>query len=530
MFDNYSAPTTHDAAHAVISDDGFAFHAPVQHGLIDGLLGQYDRMRARLEEVAALVKTEIGGAVGYFIRGSNDKFHRYAPEVDQLFNLERAIAALNADFWGRALALTDVYNYMPQARRDEWNNDIHELKTPDFDAATVGATIETLLLSREKFFAERVDGIFRGLSGNHVTNRPEAFHTRMILEYVFNNFHSVESSKAGVINDLRVVIARFMGRDEPRWSASSDMLTRCRRNPGEWHDVDGGALRVRVYKKGTAHIEIHPEIAYRLNSVLAFLHPHAIPASQRTKPAKPNKSFRTMMRPLPFEVVAALADARLRGHTVTLGYGLERHIAAEALRVLESIGGTHAPGANVVEFDYDARDILDAVITSGCIPDQKTHQFYPTPASIAQRVIDAAEITEASRCLEPSAGLGALASLIPPQQVTCVEISQLHCDVLQRRGYAATCADFLAWAPKQTDRFDAVVTNPPFSDGRALAHVTAAAGLLAPAGRLVAVLPASLRGRDVLPGFACSWSEVIANEFAGTSVSVAILTAHRSGC
>lgn len=38
-------------------------------------------------------------------------------------------------------------------------------------------------------------------------------------------------------------------------------------------------------------------------------------------------------------------------------------------------------------------------------------------------------------------------------------------------------------------------------------------------------VPASAKGKDVLPGFACEWSRVFANEFAGTSVDVVILVA-----
>lgn len=42
-------------------------------------------------------------------------------------------------------------------------------------------------------------------------------------------------------------------------------------------------------------------------------------------------------------------------------------------------------------------------------------------------------------------------------------------------------------------------------------------------GRLVAILPASAKGKDLLPGWQCEWSQVFDNEFAGTSVSVVIL-------
>ena len=69
--------------------------------------------------------------------------------------------------------------------------------------------------------------------------------------------------------------------------------------------------------------------------------------------------------------------------------------------------------------------------------------------------------------------------------------------------------------------------NPPFSEGRALLHLQAAARLTSVGGRIVAVLPATYRGRALLEGFAGQWSEVIAGEFNGTNVAVAIYTADR---
>lgn len=88
----------------------------------------------------------------------------------------------------KALNMTDVYEYMPNNRRTEWNEQIREMKTPDFEEETVRPTIMELLNSRQQFFAERVDGIFRALSGDHVTNRPEGFGKRMILARVFNEY------------------------------------------------------------------------------------------------------------------------------------------------------------------------------------------------------------------------------------------------------------------------------------------------------------------------------------------------------
>jgi hypothetical protein len=45
------------------------------------------------------------------------------------------------------------------------------------------------------------------------------------------------------------------------------------------------------------------------------------------------------------------------------------------------------------------------------------------------------------------------------------------------------------------------------------------APLSASGGRLVAVLPASARGKDILPGINATWSREYKNEFSGTSIA-----------
>ena len=69
--------------------------------------------------------------------------------------------------------------------------------------------------------------------------------------------------------------------------------------------------------------------------------------------------------------------------------------------------------------------------------------------------------------------------------------------------------------------------NPPFAQGRAKAHVLAAASLVASNGRLVAILPASMKGNDLLHGWDFDWSQIYSDEFKGTSISVVVLTARR---
>lgn len=529
------------------------FFAPMSADLVDALLGEYGQARRRIDNLASAVRADnASGVLHYFVEG-NVKDQRYSmpATVDALFRAEGAIAQLNADFWNRALRLTDVLDYMPQARRDEWHEQIRNPEgskanrhtgakdmpaLPEFEEATVRSTLGGLLASRAQFLSERVDGIFRALSREHVTNQPQGFSKRMIIQGVFGY------QTHGHINDLRCVVAKFMGRDEPKHGATDPVIKAARRQNGEWMTIDGGALRIRVYGGvGTAHLEVHPDMAWRLNAILASLHPLAIPAEFREKPKRKIKDFALFDRPLPFAVVSLLAGMRNVHEKISewperhreipsarqFDYGEKDKAAqAEAEKVLIALGAAKQSGH--WQFDYEPTQVLDQVVCSGCIPDQKSHQFYPTPAAVAEFAVSVAGIEDHHGVLEPSAGTGGLADYLPKLQTTCVEISPLHCRVLEAKGFKVIEADFLKWASGQP-LADRVVMNPPFSEGRWQAHLQAAAGMLKPDGRLVAILPASAKGKDLLPGWSLEWARTFDNEFAGTSVSVVVLVATQAG-
>ena len=531
------------------------FFAPMSADLVDSLIGQYNAARGRIDALAAAVRmADIGTVLHYFIEGNvQDQRYSMPTTVDALFRPEGAIAKLNADYWNRALLMTDVFDYMPQARREQWHEQISNPEgvtanrhtgekdlppLPAFEEDTVRSTLSGLLNSRAQFLAERVDGIFRALSRQHVTNTPQGFNKRMIIQGVFSY------QTHGHINDLRCVIAKFMGRDEPKHCSTDPVIKAARRRNGEWQNVDGGTLRIRVYGGvGTAHLEVHPDMAWRLNAILASLYPLAIPAEFRTKPkrARKVKDFELFDRPLPFAVVNLLAEMREVRERIEpawperyravpnareFGYGeKDKAAVAEAEKVLMAIGAVKA--GRHWQFDYDPTEVLDLVVCSGCIPDQKSHQFYPTPQAVAEFAVSVAEIDDHHGVLEPSAGIGGLADYLPKLQTTCVEISQLHCQVLEAKGFKVVEADFLKWAPGQPAA-DRIVMNPPFSEGRWQAHLQAAADVLKPDGRLVAILPASAKGKDLLPGWHLEWPRTFDNEFAGTSVSVVVLVATRN--
>nr|WP_256371785.1 methyltransferase [Erwinia tracheiphila] len=116
---------------------------------------------------------------------------------------------------------------------------------------------------------------------------------------------------------------------------------------------------------------------------------------------------------------------------------------------------------------------------------------------------------------------------MPKAQTTCVEISPLHCRVMEAKGHNVIEADFLAWAYVTAQRFDVVVMNPPFSEGRPVAHLNAAAELVKNGGRLAAILPVGSDRKKLLPGWDYSWSAPMEGMFAGTSVRVVRLMAYK---
>lgn len=521
------------------------FFAPASSDMVDGLVGQYRNLREKIDQAAALFKGEMSGVMQFFIDGNSDGDRRYSlPDAERLLSPQGAIAALNAHFWSKTLSLTDVYDMMPQKRRDEWNDQIRKKTCPDFEEETVRSTMIGLLNSRSKFFGERVDGIFRGLSSEHVTNCPQGFSKRMIIAYVHSAF-STSYNVCGLINDLRCVVAKFMGRDEPKHGSAGNVVDRLKGRWGEWHVIDGGALRIRIYKKGTAHLEVHPDMAWRLNAVLASMYPAAIPASFRKPPKRKPKDFVLMLRPLPFAVLDLIGGMDEAYEQVKNGYrdtvrriprtrrfsyhsieNTDKHVLAESRRVIESIGGVLTD--DYYQFDYEPAEVIADIVVSGCIPDYKSHQYYPTPEKLARLAVEMAEIGENDRCLEPSAGQGGLADFLPKDRTTCIEVSPLHCQILEGKGYKTIRADFIDWADYSPEPiFNRVIANPPYSDGRWSLHVETAASLVAKEGRIIAILPASAAGKFKLPGFDLTWSQVFDNEFSGSSISVVIMTGAR---
>lgn len=171
-------------------------------------------------------------------------------------------------------------------------------------------------------------------------------------------------------------------------------------------------------------------------------------------------------------------------------------------------------------------------------------QLFPTPASLAARMVRIADPKEGARVLEPSAGTGRILRAIREhaQQTlfgmnyarTAVEINSQLCSAL--RVSEDACAeilnrDFLECGA-ELGQFDAILMNPPFANAQDIAHIKHARAMLAPGGVLVAICANGPRQNEQLRPLvhACGgmWEPLPKGTFeeSGTGVNAVLLTLH----
>ena len=518
---------------------GSNFFAPVSQSKVEYLFTTYKAQKKRILKMYDAISGESNAhTLDYFTKSRWDKFHNKKFDPREVFNIDCAVAYLNSTFWKMAIDLTDVYDNMPSKDRDEWNRIISEHETMPFDDEIVIDTLKTLLNSREEYLSRRVQDIFEGLSGEHVTNSPSAFNKKMIMY--------LGDKQSGLINDLRSIISKFGNRGPISWHSTDNIINGLYKtsDTGKWVDLDGGALRLRVYLKGTAHVEVHQDICWRLNEILAINNPKSIPAEFRKKPVKKYKEFDYNQNLISFDVLAELSNVEqaydvsgerynmrhtkikdcfyVRSHTA------DKHTVHKVHDIMIACGGVRTkPGGSNFQFDYDFSELIHYIIRSGSIPDKRSHQFYPTEEKLASQACELLNIKICDKCLEPSAGQGGLLDLMP-KDTTAVEISPLQCELLKIKGFEKVInKDFVEYSKSTNERFDKILMNPPFSQDRHVQHLHCAMNLLSDSGELVAILPVSAKNKPELCGFSYEWGDDIHGAFKGVSVVVSLLKVTR---
>jgi predicted RNA methylase len=466
-----------------------------------------------------------------------------------IIDQESAIKALDGKFWERLIELSQIRDLLPSTEMKKWDDQIKNLDVPEFTQEAVLATLQGWHESQDEFILDRVDNVFHAFSDTHITNRPEGFSKRLIIKDIWVG-KSLDYEKIGPITDLRWLIALLSERKGIKSHDVGCVLDACEKNNGKWLPADGGTWNIRGYvATGTIHIEIHPDMAWQLNLILAKRYPMAIPHKYRKAPVSSKVAPLVLHDLLPMNVAGALYGAkqlsvpskdRMRGMVpVENGVSLSEKIkktdpAMQSLikaidSVMESIGGVAYCHPLLVSyvFPYDPMPVLKVIGVEGRLPEKHSHQYFATPDAIALEAVAIATEGDQGQFAwgELSAGTGNIARHMPKVRTTCVEISPVHVGILEGMGLKAIQADTISWASKTKERFDRIVINPPYSNNQWLTHTEAAVSVLREHGRLVAILPSGSHRKlvDAHPEWVIEVKSVHRNAFADTGIAVEVV-------
>ncbi|HEE4911305.1 TPA: DUF4942 domain-containing protein [Klebsiella pneumoniae] len=552
---------------SIIENTANAVDFRKEMNVIHDIVGECEREIALMNQVHDFVysgeRVSMINRLQVLSRRPNDENLRNVPQLNSV-NLDFVKQNIWAEYWRKVTDMTGALLIMPAERRDQWRSQftlglqkvakrdrggferqVEEfVGVPEFTADTVIPTMTSLLNDRHKYLAERVYGLFKALSPTHKTNKTYGFSEKLIISYCVTDFWnssvSLNYHKADVIDDLRVMLHFFAHKEFITLNSCSEMLSAAYRahncETGQWMNVDGNLMRVKIFKNGNAHFEIHPDVAWKLNEVLAYSMPAAIPAPCRKAPTtKAPKEFGYIQKTVSTKTRMVIRDRRHNSANETWYFSdssLQKTEKQDLERTLSFIGGVKVGGS--WKFPYEPSTTFDSIVSLGVIPEVKSHQFYPTPASIAQYVAQILKCQPTDQILDPDAGRGDLVAFldVPEENITSVEISPLFCDILGAKGFNVCNKDFLAWSKEfiTAPGYDKIAINPPYSEGRAKEHTLAALNHLNEKGIMAAVLPAGYKPEEWIGSeFVCAKSgREFAGEFEDTGITVAVFVFRRA--
>ena len=205
------------------------------------------------------------------------------------------------------------------------------------------------------------------------------------------------------------------------------------------------------------------------------------------------------------DVLTVLSTLNIKDNNVFIVGQLDRKLYLAVNKVLERIGGKWNRKAKAHVFDGDPTDRLNNVIESGVLDPKVKIGYFPTPSPIIDKMIKLAmPLKREFVVLEPSAGQGHIADKLvnlPFEERGMVAVCENlpeNVHILKEKGYSPIDEFFnhFKMCDHKNIRYDRIIMNPPFEHQADIDHVTAAFGLLAPNGILVAIMSASVIFRE----------------------------------
>ncbi|MHA1417319.1 MAG: N-6 DNA methylase [Candidatus Heimdallarchaeaceae archaeon] len=196
------------------------------------------------------------------------------------------------------------------------------------------------------------------------------------------------------------------------------------------------------------------------------------------------------------KTLTILSTVKIDGNVIFLTCGqLDRKQYIAVNKVLEAMGGKWNRKIKGHIFSENPTEKLEQVLLYGEIKTHKEYGFFPTPAKIAKKIIEFADIKSGMFVLEPSAGQGGIADFVPKNcHLDCIELLPENVIILKKKGYKVQQGDFLSFKPNPI--YHRIVMNPPFEKQQDIAHVKHAWKFLRKGGKLVSIMSAGIIFRE----------------------------------
>lgn len=192
------------------------------------------------------------------------------------------------------------------------------------------------------------------------------------------------------------------------------------------------------------------------------------------------------------DVANVLANSKLEESRLYLPEEpLDRKLYVSVNKVLVAIKGKWNRAAKAHIFPESPAETIDNILLTGEYTDEKKeYQFFETPNDLAKILVSMADIRPGETVLEPSAGKGRIACLIP--YCECIELNINHNKYLTQNGFTVIWDNFMDFTPNKN--YDVIVSNPPFSKQQDIDHVNKMIDIAK--RRVVSIMSASVMWRD----------------------------------
>lgn len=513
---------------------------PAVNGLLaeyaDGVVAMREFHKHLMSEGTRDTLEMFADGLKVYTESTNSRFH-WAKEMTELFHLQRAIDARTEVFWLKLFDMCSLSTVLPASIWREWHDRFtswrkdKNCELPPFVHEHVYRCLSVIESHRANFFSLRVEGVWKSLSNWHKTNFGSGFGERFIIDYMFNDWAGTTSKDRDFVDLVNIATTVMTGTDNPFFNAQGELRNARSEQTGEWVEILDGGLRIKAFKRGTLHCEVHPEIARRLNVALAYLHPNALPDDATMKRPRKKSGFgsadllavripRQVRGYLGETVQAQRADGlyELRQHSFSgtkMSYALKDMID----RILAEVGGIREGACHL--FDYPPEEVISEIIRKGEVPEKVSHQFFATPAETAREFVAWVGLEDTDICYESSAGTGSIARQMPVQTY-CIEVDQLRCIALDKMGFEVKRGDFLKMMPGNAFGVaDAVLMNPPYCSKQYIDHVEHALEFVRDGGVVAAILPeGAVKRMPTVKGLDVQFSEPMPNRFPDAAISV----------